>query len=110
MSPAVAAHGNRSDQCLSSMADSAAVTDSSSAAHAKVVGGAATYGPFAYLSAPNAPIYRRVMRALMAEKERFTVHVRPEQVRAALCADGGGPVEEDAVSDALGRLADPNWG
>lgn len=86
-----------------------AVTDSSSAVRPKV-DGAAAYGPFAYLSAPNAPIYRRIMRALMAEKERFTVHVRPDQVCAALRADAGDPVEEEAVSDALERLADPNWG
>jgi uncharacterized protein (TIGR02677 family) len=92
------------------MEDSTAVTDSSSAAHVKIHGLGAPYGPFAYLNTPNAPIYRRVMRALMAEKERFTVHVRPQQVCAALRADGGDLVEEDAVSDALERLADPNWG
>src|SRR3954454_8558519 len=105
-----ARHRRNDDQCRSSMEDSAAVTESSSAAHAKTDGVGAAYGPFAYLRAPSAAIYRRCMRALMAEKERFTVHVRPEQVRAALCADGGGPVEEDAVSDALGRLPDSNWG
>ncbi|MEW1980867.1 TIGR02677 family protein [Citricoccus sp. NPDC079358] len=69
-----------------------------------------SYGPFAYLSTPNAPLYRRIMRALMAEKERFTVHVRPEQVHAALDADGEEPVEERAVSEALERLAQPGWG
>lgn len=68
------------------------------------------YGPFAYLSAPNAPLYRRVMRALMGEKERFTVHVRPAQVFAAVAADGGGPVEESVLADALDRLAQPGWG
>ncbi|MFT4189516.1 MAG: TIGR02677 family protein [Aeromicrobium sp.] len=68
------------------------------------------YGPFAYLSAQNAPLYRRVMRALMAEKERFAVHVRPEQVRAALDLDGGGPVAAEAVVAALEKLADPAWG
>jgi len=103
-------HRRNDDQCRSSMEDSAAVTESSSSGHAKTDGVGAAYGSFAYLSAPNAPIYRRIMRALMAEKERFTVHVRPEQVYAALRADGGGLVDEDAVSDALGRLADPNWG
>lgn len=68
------------------------------------------YGPFAYLSAPNALLYRRVMRSLMAEKERFTVHVRPEQVCAVLGAGGGDPVSAEAVADALERLAQPSWG
>ena len=68
-----------------------------------------TYGPFAYLSTPNAPLYRRVMRALTAEKERFAVHVRPDQVCAALAVDGGEPVPDDAVGDALERLAQPSW-
>ncbi|WP_299278168.1 TIGR02677 family protein [uncultured Georgenia sp.] len=71
---------------------------------------ASGYGPFAYLSTPNAPLYRRVMRALMAQKERFTVHVRPEEVSAALAADGGAPVEENMVTEALERLAQPGWG
>jgi len=65
------------------------------------------YGPFAYLNAPNAALYRRVMRALMAEKERFTVHVRPGQVVIALAGDGGEPVEETVVTEALERLAQP---
>lgn len=95
------------------MTDSAVVSDSPSAEPAEpaeIDAVRPTYGPFAYLGTPNASIYRRVMRALMAEKERFTVHVRPEQVHTALQADGGRPVEEDAVSDALERLADPHWG
>lgn len=73
-------------------------------------GAAGGYGPFAYLATPTAAVYRRVMRALMAEKERFTVHVRPEQVWAALGADGGEPVEQGAVAEALDRLAQPAWG
>lgn len=73
-------------------------------------GTSGSYGPFAYLSAPHAPLYRRVMRALMAEKERFTVHVRPEQVCAALEADGGEPVEPGAVAEALEQLARSVWG
>lgn len=89
------------------MEDSAAVTDLPVASGD---GAGAAYGPFAYLNAPNAPIYRRVMRALMAEKERFTVHVRPEQVSEALRVDGGEPVEGQVVADALERLADPKWG
>jgi len=87
------------------------VTDSPStppATQADLGGG--TYGPFAYVSAPNAPVYRRVMRALLTEKERFTVHVRSEQVHAALVADGGDAVTEEVVADALDRLAQPTWG
>lgn len=68
------------------------------------------YGPFAYLSARNSPLYRRVMRALMAEKERFAVHVRPEQVVMALTYDGGPAVSDEAVADALEQLAAPSWG
>lgn len=68
------------------------------------------YGPFAYLSTPNAPIYRRVMRAMMTEKERFAVHVRPEEVWVALESDGGLPVTTEAVADALDRLAEGSWG
>ncbi|MHB1065329.1 MAG: TIGR02677 family protein [Georgenia sp.] len=77
---------------------------------ADTAGAPGSYGPFAYLSAPNAPVYRRVMRALMAEKERFTVHVRPEEVCAVLRADDGEPVEDGAVAEALERLAQPAWG
>lgn len=80
-----------------------------STAPADAHGESGGYGPFAYLSTPNAPVYRRVMRALMAEKERFTVHVRPEQVHVALKADGGEPVEEGAVTEALERLSQPGW-
>jgi uncharacterized protein (TIGR02677 family) len=87
------------------------VTDPSAGTQAAGVDGASgNYGTFAYLSAPNAPLYRRIMRALMVEKERFTVHVRPEQVRAALEEDGGDPVDEAAVTEALERLAQPSWG
>lgn len=68
------------------------------------------YGPFAYLTAPNSVLYRRVMRALLAEKERFTVHVRPEQVHALLAEDGGVPISEIVVAEALERLAQPGWG
>ncbi|HET6624813.1 MAG TPA: TIGR02677 family protein [Nocardioidaceae bacterium] len=68
------------------------------------------YGPFVYLSAPNAPLYRRVMRAMMAEKERFAVHVRPDQIMLAIGGDGGGSVTIEAVADALDRLADQAWG
>lgn len=68
------------------------------------------YGPFAYLAAPNAELYRRVMRALLAAKERFAVHVRAEQVHEAPSTDGGAPVSADTVAEALDRLAQESWG
>jgi uncharacterized protein (TIGR02677 family) len=71
---------------------------------------AGPYAPFAYLVAPHSVLYRRVMRALVAEKERFAVHVRPEQVHATLRADGGEQVAQEQVAQALERLADPGWG
>ena len=89
---------------LGGMTDLEAITSP-----AEANGTPGSYGPFAYLSAPNAPLYRRVMRALMSEKERFTVHVRPEQVWVALDNDGGESVEESAVTETLDRLSQPNW-
>jgi len=86
------------------------MSDSTTTAPAAAVHAGDGYGPFAYLAAPNAALYRRVMRALLAEKERFTVHVRPEQVHAALVADGGEPVTEESVAEALERLAQQSWG
>lgn len=68
------------------------------------------YGPFAYLSAPNAALYRRIMKALMALKQRFAVHVRAEDITRTIADDGDPPVENDAVTDALERLAQPSWG
>ncbi|MGW2081098.1 DUF2397 family protein, partial [Streptomyces sp. NPDC001939] len=44
------------------------------------------YGPFAHLTAPNAPLYRSVMRSFLVAKERFAVHLRPEDVHAGLPA------------------------
>jgi len=72
--------------------------------------GPGDYAPFAYLATPNAPVYRRVMKAMVSAKERFTVHARPDDVYAAVVADGGGPVTADEVSKALDSLANPGWG
>ncbi|MGP3964132.1 DUF2397 family protein [Nonomuraea sp. 3N208] len=40
--------------------------------------------PFAHLSAPNAAFYREILRAFARAKERFIVHLRPEDVAADL--------------------------
>ncbi|MBS2961899.1 TIGR02677 family protein [Actinocrinis puniceicyclus] len=69
-------------------------------------GPAAGYGPFAHLAAPNAALYRQVMAAFLAAKRRFTVHLRPEEVHAALPAERR--PEPAAVAAALESLE--RWG
>lgn len=65
------------------------------------------YSPFAHLTAPNALLYRQVMRAFLVAKERFAVHLRPEDVYAVLDA-GSRPAELEAVTQALDKLVE--WG
>jgi len=65
------------------------------------------YGPFAHLTVPNAALYRQVMRAFLAAKERFAVHLRPEDVYAALDA-GSRPADVESVVKALDSLV--GWG
>jgi len=64
------------------------------------------YQPFAHLTAPNAELYRAIMGVFVAEKERFTVHLRPEDVRRLLREDLH--VDSEDVAKALDRLAE--WG
>jgi hypothetical protein len=72
--------------------------------------------PFAYLSAPNAPLYGRVLSVFARARDRFTVHLRPEDVHGDLRRDeaedsGTVTVEAvplEAVSAALEKLVD--WG
>lgn len=59
---------------------------------------------FTYVTVQNAALYRQVMLAFVAAKRRFTVHLRPEDVREALAE----PVELETVAEALRRLE--GWG
>ncbi|MEU7725139.1 TIGR02677 family protein [Streptomyces sp. NPDC040724] len=65
------------------------------------------YGPFAHLTAPNVLLYRSVLRAFLVAKERFAVHLRPEDVHSALPV-GTRPGDVDAVAKALDALV--TWG
>ncbi|MGW2643504.1 TIGR02677 family protein [Streptomyces sp. NPDC001393] len=65
------------------------------------------YAPFAHLTAPNATLYRQVMRVFLTAKERFAVHLRPEDVHAALPPEHR-PAGPDAVVKALDSLV--GWG
>jgi uncharacterized protein (TIGR02677 family) len=60
--------------------------------------------PFAHLSAPNAPLYRDVLMTFARARDRFIVHMRPEDV----IADLGRPGETDDVVAALDKLVE--WG
>lgn len=73
--------------------------DQSSAAHPK---------PFAHVNAANAGLYRRIMDAFVVAKRRFTVHLRPDDVRDHLLATGGQAPELETVTDALTKLQE--WG
>ncbi|MFE9723833.1 TIGR02677 family protein [Streptomyces sp. NPDC005794] len=66
-----------------------------------------SYAAFAHLTAPNAVLYRQVMGAFLAAKERFAVHLRPEDVHAALPL-ATRPDDVDAVVNALDKLVE--WG
>jgi uncharacterized protein (TIGR02677 family) len=65
--------------------------------------------PFAHLDVPLAALYRRVMAVFTAAKQRFVVHLRPEDVAEALRRDGNGePVAQEQIDEALRSLE--GWG
>ncbi|WP_306322059.1 MULTISPECIES: TIGR02677 family protein [unclassified Streptomyces] len=66
-----------------------------------------TYAAFAHLTVPNAALYREVMGVFVAAKERFTVHLRPEDVYAEMPA-GRRPADPEDVAKALDSLV--GWG
>jgi uncharacterized protein (TIGR02677 family) len=67
-----------------------------------------TLRPFAHLDAPLSKTYRRVMRVFVTNKQRFVVHLRPEDVADALRRDGDPGLSQETVDGALDSLAD--WG
>lgn len=59
--------------------------------------------PFAYVNAEKSTLYRELMRVFVAAKERFLVHLRPEDVHERLPA-----VAREEVERALQQMVD--WG
>jgi uncharacterized protein (TIGR02677 family) len=59
--------------------------------------------PFTHLSVPNADLYRSLLRTFARAKERFIVHLRPEDVAAELQVDA-----DDSLTQALDQLV--AWG
>ncbi|MFJ2805053.1 DUF2397 family protein [Kitasatospora sp. NPDC087271] len=68
--------------------------------------------PFAYLQAPNAVLYGRILDVFAQARERFIVHLRPEDVAAELRRRDAAedrsavPVSIEAVGGALEKLVD----
>src|SRR6202045_3884261 len=59
--------------------------------------------PFTHLGVPHAEHYRRLLRGFGRAKERFIVHLRPEDVAAELRVDA-----DDQLTEALEQLV--KWG
>jgi uncharacterized protein (TIGR02677 family) len=68
----------------------------------------ARFDVFAHLTTDGADAYRRILAAFVTAKERFLVHLRPEDVASSLQFDGGAPVEVDEVGAKLDSLE--RWG
>ncbi|MFJ8578385.1 TIGR02677 family protein [Micromonospora sp. NPDC093277] len=68
------------------------------------LGTGSTAQPFAHLQAQHATLYRQVLDVFVRAKQRFTVHLRPEDVVAEI---GAGPSLE-SIRAALDQLAE--WG
>lgn len=62
-----------------------------------------TAAPFAHLGTPNSALYRAILRAFARAKERFIVHLRPEDVAAEL-----GRESDEQLGQALEQLV--VWG
>jgi hypothetical protein len=64
--------------------------------------------PFAHLGVPNAARYRRLLRVFARAKERFIVHLRPEDIAAELRdrwrGDIGGSRCDPQVSTVMARF------
>ena len=59
--------------------------------------------PFTHLAVPNADLYRSLLRTFARAKERFIVHLRPEDVAADLRIDA-----DEQLTQALEQLV--TWG
>lgn len=65
------------------------------------------YRPFEHLTTPRVDAYRRIMGTFVQAKRRFTVHLRPEDVQAALSTEGAA-ADIAMITDALSSLT--RWG
>lgn len=69
--------------------------------------------PFAYVNAEKSDFYREVMKVFVAAKERFIVHLRPEDVHERLAAGAAREEVERALQQLVGwgnLQAEPDTG
>lgn len=66
------------------------------------------FSVFSHATAPGSPLYRRILTLFVSAKERFQVHLRPDDLLHELRNDGGARVDETVVSNALDSLV--GWG
>jgi uncharacterized protein (TIGR02677 family) len=71
-------------------------------------GASERFDVFAHLTTDGANTYRRILAAFITAKERFHVHLRPEDVLASLYVDGGARVEVVELTAKLDSLE--RWG
>lgn len=71
--------------------------------------GETSFSVFRHLNADNSALYRRVLAAFVAAKDRFQVHLRPDDVLATMrMRDTSEHSSVDTVTDALDQLV--AWG
>jgi uncharacterized protein (TIGR02677 family) len=63
--------------------------------------------PFAHVHADKSELYRRVMGVFVAAKQRFIVHLRPEDIVDALSGAGAAPDSDEVVAGLAQLVA---WG
>lgn len=69
------------------------------------------FGVFSHLNAPNAELYRKVLGAFVVAKERFQVHLRPDDVLAQLRRSAGKSDSVPTIEAATAALdALVEWG
>jgi uncharacterized protein (TIGR02677 family) len=69
-----------------------------------------SYGAFSHLNAQNAALYRQTLEVFVAAKDRFQVHLRPDDVLAEIRRSAGPDAEltVETITGALDALV--SWG
>ena len=68
----------------------------------------ASFSVFSHATAPGSALYRRILTLFVGAKERFQVHLRPDDLMHELRIDGGTRIDETVVTNALDSLV--GWG